>query len=167
MVRISQIELFDFKNIEYGKIVFPKTFKNADSSIGADVVGIYGQNGSGKTSVVQALKLIKTYISGYSLLEAPELPSIRDYFAPNKKSLSIHVLFYLECGIEPMSSLFLGITTPFGLHERKSPSSLLTLVPYCFPSGVFCSIWSKMLRVQPPPWPQKAIGLVFLLPTIS
>ena len=100
MVRISQIELFDFKNIEYGKIAFPKTFKDTDSSIGADVVGIYGQNGSGKTSVVQALKLIKSYISGYSLLEDPELPPIQDFFAPNKNSLSVHVLFYLECSNE-------------------------------------------------------------------
>lgn len=100
MVRISQIELFDFKNIEYGKITFPKTFKNTDSSIGADVVGIYGQNGSGKTSVVQALKLIKSYISGYSLLEDPELPPIQDFFAPNKNSLSVHVTFYLECSNE-------------------------------------------------------------------
>lgn len=96
MVRISQIELFDFKNIDYGKIVFPKTSRFEGSCIGADVVGIYGQNGSGKTSVIEAIRLVQRLISGFSLSNDPKPLPIQDYFSPVKSSFSISVQFCID-----------------------------------------------------------------------
>lgn len=100
MVRISQIELFDFKNIGYGKIIFPKTAKSGASASGADVLGIYGQNGSGKTSVIEALQLLKTIVSGDSF----DPIMVGDYFSPNKLSFTIGTQFYVECDSQNLPS---------------------------------------------------------------
>lgn len=53
MIRFQAIELSNFKNVSHGKIDFK------DSANSSSVLGIYGQNGSGKTSVVEALQCIQ------------------------------------------------------------------------------------------------------------
>lgn len=59
MIRLTAIELENFKNVGRGHIELssagpdPKRWKS-------DIIGIYGQNGSGKTSVIQALCILKS-----------------------------------------------------------------------------------------------------------
>ena len=64
-INITHLEIMNFKNIRFGKIAFPN-IKNplAENN---KVLGLYGQNGSGKTATVQAFKLIKGLIEGRSL----------------------------------------------------------------------------------------------------
>lgn len=66
-VRISEIELRGFKNTQYGKIVMPSAGKRDYFSKTADILGIYGQNGSGKTAVIEAMGLVQVLLTGRPL----------------------------------------------------------------------------------------------------
>jgi len=64
-VRINKISLWDFKNVTYGVIRLNSV--NAQRDDKADIMGIYGQNASGKTAVIEALAIIKDILTGYSI----------------------------------------------------------------------------------------------------
>ena len=59
-VRIENISIENFKNVKYGFLNFENKRKNYKSSI----LGLYGQNGSGKTALIDALQLLKFALSG-------------------------------------------------------------------------------------------------------
>jgi AAA15 family ATPase/GTPase len=59
MIRLTAIRLINFKNVADGKITLSSVGCNPDEWE-SDIVGIYGQNGSGKTSVITALLALKT-----------------------------------------------------------------------------------------------------------
>lgn len=67
IVRISEIELNGFKNTGFGRIEMPSTIDKNYFSYSADILGIYGQNGSGKTSVIEAMSFIQMLLTGNSL----------------------------------------------------------------------------------------------------
>lgn len=56
MKRLSRIEIYNFKNIKRAEL----DFKNS-------ILGLYGQNGSGKTALIDVLDLIKTILCGHSV----------------------------------------------------------------------------------------------------
>ncbi|PAU68615.1 DNA repair ATPase [Bifidobacterium italicum] len=71
MARLLALTLHNIRNIGNGEITF-ETLPSAGS-----VTGIYGANGSGKTSVLDAIRLLRPTISGEPLPEeATELVSI-------------------------------------------------------------------------------------------
>lgn len=59
-VRIENISIRNLKNVKYGSLNFQNKRKNYKSSI----LGLYGQNGSGKTALIDALQLLKFALSG-------------------------------------------------------------------------------------------------------
>ncbi|MBE0337777.1 AAA family ATPase [Paenibacillus sp. 23TSA30-6] len=61
-VRISDLEAKNFKNIIDGKISFPSSKTQSFSN--ADVLGIYGQNGSGKTAIVEIFEILRALLNG-------------------------------------------------------------------------------------------------------
>ena len=66
VVRLMKSELHNFKNVNFGKVEYlnySSLEKDARLST-PDILGIYGQNGSGKTALVEALDIIKRVISG-------------------------------------------------------------------------------------------------------
>jgi len=67
IVRLKSINIKNIKNVESGKIEIIKTINDDGSIIEGNILGIYGQNGSGKTALVEALKILKIVISGESL----------------------------------------------------------------------------------------------------
>lgn len=94
MIRLSYVELFDFKNTEYGIIEFPTAgIDPRDLDPGADIIGIYGQNGSGKTSVVDALAILKALLSGAVYARG----AVLDAFGPERDR------FRLAIGMEHSS----------------------------------------------------------------
>jgi AAA15 family ATPase/GTPase len=64
IVRVQQIELTNFKNVEKGSIMFPSYIKQEFSNRKSEIVGLYGQNGSGKTALVDAMWILKLALSG-------------------------------------------------------------------------------------------------------
>ena len=71
MIRIRSIELSNVKNVANGTIGFK------DSPFGSSVMGIYGQNGSGKTAVVESLARVQDLISGREALHSLLLVLLR------------------------------------------------------------------------------------------
>lgn len=63
IVRIESIEIRNFKNISYGHLGFETSKKGFKSSI----LGLYGQNGSGKTALIEALELLRLLLSGRTI----------------------------------------------------------------------------------------------------
>lgn len=65
--RIKKIEFLNFRNIASGSVEFPNS-KISDYYDGApSIIGLYGQNGSGKSSVIMALGILKDVLSGQPL----------------------------------------------------------------------------------------------------
>lgn len=88
-IRVSKIIMENIKNTEYGEITFPESSGNNERL--ASVLGIYGANGSGKTAVIYALKILKTLMSGKSLPE-----ETYDYITKGKDYLFLKFEFSLE-----------------------------------------------------------------------
>ena len=66
-VRIQRIVLKNFKNVDYGRIVLDCGRHFVPQGTSADILGVYGQNGSGKTSIIEALAILKQVMSGNSI----------------------------------------------------------------------------------------------------
>ena len=62
-VRIESICLENFKNVRYGEI----NLENKKCPYKASVLGLYGQNGSGKTALIDSLNILQYALSGRSL----------------------------------------------------------------------------------------------------
>lgn len=65
VVRLVSITLNNFKNVQYGKLDFVNQRKAYQTSI----LGLYGQNGSGKTALIDALELLKLALCSRSIPE--------------------------------------------------------------------------------------------------
>ena len=69
IVRIRSITLENFKSVKYGKIDLIEGHKPTLFSEEPNILGLYGQNGSGKTTVVVALDLLKCILGGGAVPE--------------------------------------------------------------------------------------------------
>ena len=61
MIRLTAMEIKNIKNVGYGRLEFSQGKSGS-------ILGIYGQNGSGKTVVVDCMVLLKCLESGYPLI---------------------------------------------------------------------------------------------------
>ena len=61
--KLNSIEIVNFKNVQYGKI----SFRDGEKFL--NVTGIYGQNGSGKTTTIDCLNIIKNLFLGYGFAD--------------------------------------------------------------------------------------------------
>lgn len=64
IIRIQKIVLENFKGVTYGEIVFNGGKSMTSQDEGPDILGIYGQNGSGKTAVIDALEILRIAMAG-------------------------------------------------------------------------------------------------------
>lgn len=86
-IRILDIAIENVKNVSKGSMLLNDV---TTESMGASVIGIYGQNGSGKTALIWAIGIIKDAISG------SVLPSDSHYYIRQKaERASIQVRFEL------------------------------------------------------------------------
>ncbi len=66
-IRIAEIEMKHFKSVRYGHVVLNCGKKFVPYGTQADILGVYGQNGSGKTSLIEAISILKHLLSGESI----------------------------------------------------------------------------------------------------
>lgn len=64
-VRIESISIENFKNVQEGTL----DLENRRKDYRASIVGLYGQNGSGKTALIDVLQLLKMSLCGKPILE--------------------------------------------------------------------------------------------------
>lgn len=81
-MRVESIELKNFKNVEAGRVDI------LDTQSGAGIVGIYGQNGSGKTSVVDAFDCIQR-----AMLGVEQADNSGDYVGASGDELAVTIRF--------------------------------------------------------------------------
>ena len=62
-VRIAEITIKNFKNVVYGTVSLDNPIKDYKASI----LGLYGQNGSGKTALIDVLEVLKYALCGLPL----------------------------------------------------------------------------------------------------
>lgn len=94
LVRIVETEIENFKNVNFGDIKFVN-YSNVEYRAelkGSDINGIYGQNGSGKTAVIEALDILQHLISGRSVTY-----SEYEGMFNNSKMMKLSTLFYIKC----------------------------------------------------------------------
>lgn len=91
LVRICDIKLKGFKNTNSGVVQMPAALNNAYFSSKADILGIYGQNGSGKTAVIEAMDFIQRLLTGRSLPD-----DTAEYIGMEQNRCGIQITFALE-----------------------------------------------------------------------
>ncbi len=69
IVRLSSLKISNIKNVRTGQIVMPSVYQKHMTYKTAEVLGIYGQNGSGKTAVIDTLYYLQKIMIGASLDE--------------------------------------------------------------------------------------------------
>ena len=71
LVRLERLVIEGIKNVEYGELVFDELsqIKRNECNDLHSVLGIYGQNGSGKTTALETAQILKRVLSGEKLQE--------------------------------------------------------------------------------------------------
>lgn len=67
VVRLASLTLNNIKNVKNGTIYMPQIKKKQSDWRGSEILGIYGQNGSGKTAVVDTLYFLQHIMIGEEL----------------------------------------------------------------------------------------------------
>lgn len=92
IIKIKKINIQNLRNVRQGEFVLAVNF---ETFLQANVVGLYGQNGSGKTTIVDAFSLLKTLISGW--LAEVKLPSQeKRLLLAGEQTASMDVEFLVE-----------------------------------------------------------------------
>ena len=55
IVRLTSLHISNLKNVINGTIKMPASLKKGSHNKASEIIGIYGQNGSGKTAVIDAV----------------------------------------------------------------------------------------------------------------
>lgn len=90
IVRLSSLQLTNIKNVKRGTIYMPNTVNKILSADKAELLGIYGQNGSGKTAIVDALYFLQKVMIGADFDQ-----SLEDYMNMDSDTAEIFADFNL------------------------------------------------------------------------
>ena len=81
IVRLQGLELRNIKNVEFGKIEMPNSYQNERRYNNSEILGLYGQNGSGKTAVIDTMYFLQKFMTGESIEK-----KLTDYINMKKES---------------------------------------------------------------------------------
>lgn len=88
VVRLSSLTLKNIKNVKNGTILLPLTNQRKAAYSTAEILGIYGQNGSGKTAIVDALYFLQSIMIGKELSQR-----MAEYIATDSTNAEINAEF--------------------------------------------------------------------------
>jgi len=91
VVRMTKAILQNFKNVEYGEIDFHCGKYFVPYGTKADILGLYGQNGSGKTAFIEALYILKELLRGSKVQDL-----FSECVAKNAEHAKLTFLFELQ-----------------------------------------------------------------------
>ena len=84
IVRLASLKISNIKNVRDGQIIMPNTCRKQLDFRNAEVLGLYGQNGSGKTAIIDTLYYLQGIMIGSTLEE-----EFADYVDANSKQAEI------------------------------------------------------------------------------
>lgn len=90
VVRLSSLKLQNIKNVKNGLLVMPNAAQKLLEYSNAEILGVYGQNGSGKTAIVDTLYYLQQIMIGKELSS-----TIVDYIAASATGAEILAEFYV------------------------------------------------------------------------
>lgn len=93
IVRLASLEISNIKNVKNGRIVMPGVLNKSPIRNTAEVLGIYGQNGSGKTAVIDTLFYLQKIMTGDGIAEEFE-----EYIDANSSYAEITAAFHVFRG---------------------------------------------------------------------
>ena len=64
IIRLSSLKISNIKNVKNGQVVMPNACRKHITYKNAEVLGLYGQNGSGKTAVIDTLYYLQKIMIG-------------------------------------------------------------------------------------------------------
>lgn len=67
IVRLASLRISNIKNVRDGQIIMPNACRKQMSYKNAEVLGLYGQNGSGKTAIIDTLYYLQSIMVGEAL----------------------------------------------------------------------------------------------------
>lgn len=108
--RIQSIEINNFKNVSYGKILFSDYGKN-NQNFEKNITAVYGQNGSGKTALIDAIELVKSIVLGRTLRK-----NISNYIKKGFDRSSINISFYFK---DNQEESIISYSVIFGYNENN------------------------------------------------
>lgn len=91
IIRIQQIEIENLKNVSWGRINISKYGKHRFYDGESSIIGLYGQNGSGKTVAIEAFSIVRTMLLGEALPD-----DFARRIRNGESRASIKVCFYME-----------------------------------------------------------------------
>ena len=90
IVRLQGLELRNIKNVEFGKIEMPNSYQNERRYNNSEILGLYGQNGSGKTAVIDTMYFLQKFMTGESIEK-----KLTDYINMKKESAELKASFII------------------------------------------------------------------------
>ncbi|MDF2510527.1 MAG: hypothetical protein K0S04_393 [Herbinix sp.] len=91
IVRIQYAEINNLQNVEHGAFKMPCGIKNDILDHSSDILGIYGQNGSGKTTFMNALLILSSLLSGKRISS-----EVSNYITKGKEQSSFRFDFIIK-----------------------------------------------------------------------
>lgn len=145
-IRLEKAELIDFKNISYGNIILGSGHQLQDSGLHADILGIYGQNGSGKTSFIEALAILRTLMSGGRVTR--EYTSCVSAGKDSSRLAFVFSLRYPDGTIRKASYAFTLSTNEVDSDDTTSGTSFAAPQKCVISNEEFSLIWEDASRWQ-------------------
>ncbi len=84
VVRLASLKISNIKNVRNGQIIMPNSCRKQLSYKNAEVLGVYGQNGSGKTAIIDTLYYLQRIMIGSTIEE-----ELADYIDVNDNKAEI------------------------------------------------------------------------------
>lgn len=93
--KIEGIELENFRSVKKGNVYFNEFTKLKNKEYDEDsfssILGIYGSNGSGKTSIIEGLKIVKKFIDGKIIKK-----ELKEYVKKGEETFKISTYYLLK-----------------------------------------------------------------------
>ncbi|MBQ7266697.1 MAG: ATP-binding protein [Firmicutes bacterium] len=113
IIRILSVKLHNLKNVGRGTVNMPDYAEGGIYNEGSEILGIYGQNGSGKTAVIEALEFMK------DLAASKPLPKdAMNYIQGNFDTALIEILFFMFTDREYIVKYAYTIGRDIRINER-------------------------------------------------
>lgn len=126
IVRLSGISLKNFKNVSSGDVDL--SWNDESELKGSALMGIYGQNGSGKTAVIEAIGIVKRLFEGDTIGAVPHERRLDyvPYIKADCESCEIAVRFCVSWGDTLSDAIY---TVEIARGKRNTPSGSVEVHP--------------------------------------